>query len=442
MKHNIKCGNSLIGSDIYDSPEMQNLSRAEKRRINVFDWGDEYPEIMKNGGFDCVVGNPPYVRPHNIPEIQKRFLWNKYTTIESKSDIYACFIEKGSSLLSHNGLFGYIVPLTWTSLESFYPLRKIVVEKYNIVELVQLDKKVFDNATVSTMIFILNKKYAIDNRIKIKRILKNDYKEIREFEQKEIFDNHLYNLELMTNAEFKLILNRMKKVKTELLENLVEFKYGLKTGDDSKFISNISNNDQYKKIVRSRNIGRYNLEYIGEYVKYDPQEMVKNKKTARPGDKERFESPKIVVGIMGKTIESYYDEDNFYVKDGMLLLSNNENYGLAYITGVINSKLINYYYKNFFITINVLKNAIFSIPIPQMNLKNKNEKLNQDKMTSLVKKMLSLHKEKQTTRNPSDLKEIEREIKTTDKKIDNLVYELYGLTDEEIAIVEKTFSNA
>jgi hypothetical protein len=96
LSNNIKCGNSLIGPDFYNS-QTSFLSRDDQYRINVFDWQAIFPHILAEGdaGFDAVIGNPPYVRPHNISPMEKEYFWGHYSTFVKKSDLYCCFIERG-----------------------------------------------------------------------------------------------------------------------------------------------------------------------------------------------------------------------------------------------------------------------------------------------------------------------------------------------------------
>ena len=227
----------------------------------------------------------------------------------------------------------------------------------------------------------------------------------------------------------------LKKIKNngERLGNLINFFYGLKTGDDSKFIHRLKKNDECKKLLRSKDIHRYSKFYNGEYVWYVPKLMTKHRKTARPGDKERFEAEKIIVARMGKQVVATYDNENYYVKDGMLLL-NKDNQNLRFITGVLNSKLINYYYKNYFITIDVLKNALLELSIC---IKDKNAI---SKISNLVERIESLKKHLNNIgdKNTLEKQKIEQEIKKTDSEIDELVYQLYGITEEEKRIIEES----
>jgi len=423
LEKNIKCGNSLI------IDEKVAGDRA-------FKWREEFSDIINKGGFDVVFGNPPYVRPHKLKKIDKEFFWENYKTFKAKSDLYNIFMEKGINLLKEQGLFSFIVPHTWISLESFFEIRKYILNKCKVLKLVQLPKKVFQDATVETTIFVLereNSQRKRDNNIIIVESLdqEGNVKFVKEFKQSKIKKNHLYNFELYTAKEANSILEKIRE-KSVNLGDLVVFLYGLKTADDKKFIFNERKNDEYKRLVRSKNVGRYSKMHRGEYVWYVPNLMRKNKKTARPADKERFESDKIIVARMGKRVVATYDDEKYYVKDAMLLLRKSEDTNLKYVTGVLNSKLINYYYKNYFITIDVLKNALLALPIKFGTGEH------QEKITEKVDKMLFLNKRLNEfdDKITDERARIEKEIEKIDRQIDELIYKVYGITEKEQKIIE------
>lgn len=129
-----------------------------------------------------------------------------------------------------------------------------------------------------------------------------------------------------------------------------------------------------------------------------------------------------------------YDPGGLYVKDAMLLL-NKTRVSPKYLLGLINSRLLNYYYQEFFVTIDVLKNALLSLPIRTINFSNQSEKKLHDDLVSLVDVMLNLNKQIQTVKG-NEKEQIQRQIEKTDREIDEIVYKLYGITEEEREIIE------
>jgi type I restriction-modification system DNA methylase subunit len=450
LADNIKCGNSLIGTDFGAQGEM--FDDGTRMKINPFDWEIEFPKIFSPstkgrnsdevgqgiGGFDCVIGNPPYVRPHNLENYAKEYFWEHYKTFVAKSDLYSCFMEKALIITKQNGFLSFIVPQTWTSLESFTSIRKYLIENSKVLKLTQLPKKVFFNATVETCVFVVERnnidKEKISNII-VESINDKGVKNfVRTFPQLEIKKSHLYNFQLYGKNESNKIFEKLNRV-SEPLDKFVNLVYGFKTADDEMFIHRKKKYKESKHFIRSADIGRYTYGKPTEYVWYVPEKMKQHRKTARPGESSRFENEKILVARMGKNLIATYDQGGLYVKDAMLLVKK-DDYSLKYILALVNSKLLNYYYREFFVTIDVLKNALLSIPISKIEFSKDSDKKTHEEIVSLVDKMLSLHKQLNESNFDSEKEPIERQIKATDKKIDRLVYQLYGLTEEEIKVVE------
>jgi type I restriction-modification system DNA methylase subunit len=141
---NIKCGNSLI-----DDPEVAG--------DKAFNWHIEFPDIFADGGFDVVVGNPPYVNFANLPVEEREYYKNSFSVYKNKTDLYAFFVERSTSILRAKGSLGYIFPHTWTTTTSFQPLRELIINNYKIQSLVDLGHGIFTDAVVKTVILVLRK---------------------------------------------------------------------------------------------------------------------------------------------------------------------------------------------------------------------------------------------------------------------------------------------
>ena len=379
-------------------------------------------------GFDIAIGNPPYVRPHKIDPLLKQYLWKHLKTFVAKSDLYSCFMERGLEYLTGNGLVTFIVPHTWTSLESFSGIRKLFATMTQVLRLVQLPKKVFDDATVETCIFLVQKHNspAVNHEIQVERLAENgDRTSVRRFLQSEIPRQHLHNFQLYAR-ETTSSLSEKLKAKAKELGALVDFVYGFKTADDDRFIHADPKNKDCKSFIRSAAIHRYYYDPPAEFVWYVPEKMIANRKTARPGDRQRFEAEKIMVSRMGKQLIAAYDNGGLFVKDAMLLLKKpNTDIDLRYLLGLLNSRLLGYYYSEYFITIDVLKNALLALPIIPIAKADSFQGALQSQVVMLVQKILV-----QKAKKPAaDTGALEREI-------DQQVYALYGLTPGEIKIVE------
>ena len=163
LGNNIKCGNSLIDSNFYKSQQMSLLGEEEHYRINVFDWENEFSEVMKVGGFDAVIGNPPYIRIQALKEwvpLEVEFYKQRYTTANKGNyDIYVVFVERGLNLLNDRGQMGFILPNKFFSTDYGEALRQSINDRKALVKVVDFGHaQVFENATIYTCLLFLTGK--------------------------------------------------------------------------------------------------------------------------------------------------------------------------------------------------------------------------------------------------------------------------------------------
>lgn len=165
-----------------------------------------------------------------------------------------------------------------------------------------------------------------------------------------------------------------------------------------------------------------------------PAKMRQHKKTARPGESKRFEQPKILVQAIGKTIIATYDEENYYIKDAIILSkkehSVNGSFDLKYILALLNSKLLQFIYSTAFPSIQVAKNELAQLPIKPASPEKQQE------FTKLVDKMLSLNNQLNDPAFVDKKEGIEKEIEKIDHEINENVYQLYGITEKERRLVK------
>ena len=170
LANNIKCGNSLIGPDFYNDQQMTLLNQEEMYRINVFDWNDEFPEIINppnpplekvgKGGFDAVIGNPPYIRIQGMKEwapLEVEFYKKRYTSASKGNyDIYVVFVEKGLSLLNDRGRLGFIMPHKFFNAKYGESLRSLLLEGNHLNDVVHFGhQQVFSGASTYTCLLFL-----------------------------------------------------------------------------------------------------------------------------------------------------------------------------------------------------------------------------------------------------------------------------------------------
>lgn len=391
---------------------------------NSFEWMIEFPEILDEDGrfmgFDAVIGNPPYIRPHQIADAQKVTLWREYTVAQQKTDLYAFFIERGCSLVRKNGFLSYITPKTWQSIYSFAKLRAHLLRQYDLYEIGLLPQKVFEHATVETALLF------VQNRIEQSDITFVDVREnkiISKREKKQILNDYDLNI----NPE-----ETVESGNTVLLGELCTMIVGIVSGNDKKYCRFEKLTDLDKPCIRGANISRYSINYTGEYIWYDREQIIAdgNAKTksslkqapgqSSPKKPEDFEIPeKIVVQRIAKRIIAALDTEQYYAHSSVVIIKPGEEVNLKFILGVINSKYVDSWLKRNSSNVSINVGMLKKIPIPVAT------KEQQKQIVGIVDQILAAKK----TDPQTDTTALEAEI-------DKLVFELYGLTEDEIAIVE------
>ncbi|CAG1013013.1 partial Type IIS restriction enzyme Eco57I, partial [Anaerolineales bacterium] len=163
LGRNIKCGNSLIGSDYYEGRQLTMLVDEDERyRVNAFDWKAEFPQVFIQGGFDAVIGNPPYIRIQTLQEsspIDVEFFKKHYQAASKGNyDIYVVFVEKGLDVLNGKGRLGFILPHKFFNAQYGEPIRGVVADGKHLAKVVHFgDQQVFESATTYTCLLFLDK---------------------------------------------------------------------------------------------------------------------------------------------------------------------------------------------------------------------------------------------------------------------------------------------
>ncbi|MHB1055445.1 MAG: Eco57I restriction-modification methylase domain-containing protein [Thermoleophilia bacterium] len=175
LSRNIKCGNSLIGTDFYEGQQMGLLDEEEQMRINVFDWDGPggFPEIMKGGGFDAVIGNPPYVRIQAMKEwapLEVEFYKQRYVSASKGNyDIYVVMVERGLELINKGGSLGFILPHKFFNAKYGEPLRKLIAQAKFLSRIIHFnDQQVFDGASTYTCLLFLDK--SLDEQFEVMKV--------------------------------------------------------------------------------------------------------------------------------------------------------------------------------------------------------------------------------------------------------------------------------
>jgi len=466
----------------------------ERKHVNAFDWLAEFPAVMKAGGFDVVIGNPPYVRQESLKE-QKEYYQLHYAVYQGTADLYAYFIEKGISLLRPGGIFSYIVANKWMRANYGKPLRKFLLTK-QIEEIVDFgDLPVFKTATTYPCIIRISN-IKPTREFCISKVDTLDFPDLAGYvmEHRHPMDQHTLTDGGWTlgNKRTENLLKKLQSAGRPLEEYVMgQIFYGIKTGLNKAFVVDeqtkkklIEEDPKSAEIIKPFVVGKDVKRYedpdnqgkfliftrhgisikhypaIFNYLKQFKNELMprpsdwvgENWDGRKPGAYEwyevqdtidyfaEFEKPKIMYPDIAP--RGYFTLDvngSYYCGNTVYFLVTDQKF----LLGILNSKLITFYYSKVaalirggylrFFTQDIAKLPIYTIDFDKLD-----DKARHDRMVALVTEMLELHKHLSHAKTDQEKRIITQEVESTDRQIDSLVYGLYGLTADEIAVVEES----
>ena len=434
LGQNIRCGNSLIGPDYYDGVQLSMFDEEETYRVNAFDWQKAFPLISAVGGFDAVIGNPPYIPIEMMSKTEKDYYLNRNHELERKFDSSVIFILEGLKKLNNKGLLGFISSITWQTGENYGKLRESLVLKYGVKQLINLPFDVFKDAYVDTGIYILS-------------AVPSEQYGIFQFQKKCKFpklENITFNLipsKLIEGPDFKLILNSDARIIANKFRSSDQFSLlGSITISAQGLAGNVFTKNQnrikesYMPFLEKGQVHRFSLD-IQETSFVDMSDKTSLIQFYKKGPKILIRR---VISRQDRILATYSEMELVTKKDINPFILTNDKWNSFFVLGILNSKLISFLYIN---TSSIATKDDFRqttlaelrrLPILVFD---QNSTLHQ-KLITLVVNMLDLHKKIIIADLPEEKERLERFIQTTDAQIDRLVYELFGLTDDEIKIVE------
>ena len=498
LNNNIKCGNSLI-----DDP----LIAGEK----AFNWQNEFPDIFAKGGFDIVIGNPPY--GIFIDNKSQEHFNTAFPLTSYKTNLYILFIERMLQIFTR-GTIHFIIPKSLLFNSYYEAIRKELILKTELLEIFTITEKVFEDAEVGGSLLL---KFNITKSPNTKNVVRLSVAEkIENFTSNSgLTENHLPqdfflkipNCEIsVVSSSSQLIVEKLNKHKQ--IKDFYSLKNGLNPGNIKHIlISDKRRDENHKPIIWGRDISKYRINWSGQYINYDPLiatslsiEDIKSKEGMNKQSKidfalrtpDLFENKKIVIRKTGDSLIGCIDESNYYfdtLVHGIYFLK--DGYTLEALLAILNSKTATIIYR----LLHDIKGKVFAkisldnlgtFPLPEItknystiltnyaneisvkaNLFTKEvERFNRllitkfDKIKisnsliswhdldakSFIKELkinkieLSLSEESRWieffNEEKNNLLVIKNEIEIIETKIDNIVYQLYELTPEEIDIIK------
>ncbi|GAA8243041.1 class I SAM-dependent DNA methyltransferase [Helicobacter pylori] len=476
--------------NLYVLTSYKDLQDENERYANALEWRFEFPEVLDDEGdflgFDCIIGNPPYIRQEHIKDI-KPLLQKQYPDFyNSTADIYTYFFTLSFNLLREKGFSAFITSNKYARAKYGAKLRELLLKKTTIVSYMELNAlKVFESAAVDTSIMSFIKQTPPeDSSFKYYEPTPDDKNDLKSAHSLPMRQNALSTESfIFADATLLDLRGKMESVGTPLKDWDIQINYGIKTGANEAFIITTEKREEIlnacktqeerkrtealiKPILRGKDIKRYSYEWAHLWViatfpslKLDIDDYISLKtylsqfrpRIDQSGEKdcrkktnnqwfetqdtiayhEEFEKEKIVYGEIVQEPRFYLDNGEcqlgyFYAEATSFILTGEH---LCYLLGMLHSKLITFAFKTFYAGgglgesgYRYKKAFIERLPIPKIMPQNQELA---HKITDGAKAILEA-KEKDPKANTQEL----------EKEIDALVYQLYNLTDEEIKIIE------
>ncbi|MFW9901554.1 MAG: Eco57I restriction-modification methylase domain-containing protein [Candidatus Thorarchaeota archaeon] len=320
--------------------------------LNPFHWFQKFPEIMEMGGFDIIIGNPPYISNKQLSSLEKAIFQDIYMTPKGLMNIFGIFIERSIELCHSSSILSFIVHKNIIRSNNYDLLRKYLLENTIIKEIIDVGAGAFQSITAETVIIVLaTRPPSEDHEILIKS--KFNYQNNEIFDDEEVIinkvaqktyleqDNYNFNLELQYKELD--IINYIKDTRDCDLIDYFEAKTCIATGNDKKFLTDHKIDNRYKKTLRGKNIGRYYIDFDNLYVFYDEKTL------HRAREESIFQNPeKLIMRTISSNLTVAYDNKNYYpLSTCIAIIPQNRKknrFSIKFLLLIMNSKLMNFYY--------------------------------------------------------------------------------------------------
>ena len=438
LKDNIVCGNSLIGTDILDGHMFEP---EEELKLNPMNYEDRFPEIMlRKGGFDAIIGNPPYrmLQPHNTDVSMLQYLRSQYVAADFKVDFFHLFLQRSIRLLESAGRLGFIVPATLLNNVYVAKLRAWIDQKCCIETLAVAAGRVFEDADILPVVLTLRRS---DNEAKLrdnvvlttsalseKFVASPDFGRTAQQRFREL-PGQVWNI--LLNETVAPLVDKIAH-DSRPMSSVAKINRGLVTGQRSEYFSLSQKTSKYAPIITGADVQRYAVSQPSEYVCFErpakaggcwdpvvhfaPHKLVFRQIGVRPTG-ALLDCPTAVTANVFTVMAGTVDDEK-------LLLA------------VLNSSVIAFYWGVMFCDFKSSFPQITIFSLSQIPVRTFDAPDIRARMIVLVDQMLRATRAKAEAQTEKDKTYYSAKCNALDKQIDALVYELYGLTEEEVALVE------
>ena len=444
LDNNVKCGNSLIGPDYFTGQLLPDPD--ELRRVNPFDWEHEFPDAMRAGGFDCVIGNPPYGATLLNSEFD--YLRAHFKDESRSYDTYELFLLQATRLLTQDGRLSMIIPASWLTGEKYHRSRQVLLNVLSPVVAYAMPFDVFKDAYIDTAVIVFTRsseESCLVHYFPKKEKLTAIPDGVGTFvPTASIRSDHLNRLSMVLAQESAPMLAKLKNApltfgdwfdihrgvqpysrKKHTEEQITQRFLHAKSKRSKAYLPELQGNELSRYWIEPERVSY--LRYCDEIASIRPLRTFQGERIVL----RRLLTRKFRLQA-SMTTETMITTDNV-----LNIVPRLPQASVALALGLLNSKLLSWLYvntsmiaqKDDFPQVHI--SALAVLPIPNC------DQTSHDRMVSLIEQMLELHK-RLAAASASDRELYQRQIDATDREIDKLVYELYGLTEEEIGVVERS----
>src|SRR3989344_2119943 len=444
LDKNIRNGNSLISGT---EDELRKYFGKNYRDKKPFNWEEKFPEVFKQGGFDVIIGNPPYINAIQLKEIAgenvKDFWKEKFQSAKGTYDIYILFFEQALKICRKDGYVSFITPNKYLSSPYGESLRKFIADNFILEKILNVsDLKIFLGPSVYPVITIIkNNKPPSSYQIITEKALTDDLSNIKNAK----IDSNI--LKKMPEYLWGPILSENIKIINKVFSNnfslgeVSEVQATSTAAEADEFSQYIDENKVGLPIINSGTIDRYATSYgmtTFQNTRKQLQEPYPDGSKIGYKRKNLYNSPKILIAKLALKVEGFLDYGKFASINTNCIHSPKSGSSLEYLAAIVNSKLISFVYSEIFSGLK-MGGGYFQFQAPQLRVLPiaKATEDQQRELIKLVHKIINLKKVFQSTPKDSNKSlSLDEEIERIDRKIDEEVYKLYGLTPEEIAIAK------
>lgn len=397
----------IYAAGIQDTIELPNT--------DFFLWHTYFHDVFKEGGFDIVIGNPPYVQLSKLPNVSeyyKKTLRSTYGTSGGRLNLFIFMLHQAINIANENGVITFIIPNTILTQEYYKDTRELIL-KHHLRTIVDYNDMEFDNAVVENVTLVISKDSSNDNSVQIFSCKGHNVEFVKSISSEKFKKQKGFIFNINSND----FVDRLFENSTPLSELCnINQAIALK-GDKSLSVKNEYSNGYYK-VLDGRNIGRYSIDWGVLYLDYDVERIHSCKR------KDIFEcKEKLFFRRVSANLMATYDDSQYFALNTLVVITPKEKCNIKYILALFNSTLMNYIYKNKFKSTKKVFSEIQARSVGELPIKS--DELYSPLIINLVERIISAKKSCSLT-----------ETSEEEQEIDRLVYHLYGLTYDEVKIVD------